>query len=48
MTKFEIGWIVIFGLVCCGLMIHEGVFNGIAIIPLIPLIGKGIGAMLRD
>lgn len=47
LNKFEIAWMIIFGILCIGLMIREQVFNGIIVIPLIPLIGKGIGAMMK-
>lgn len=47
MTKFEIAWMVIFGLAVTALMVSEHIFNGLIVLPLIPLIGKGIGAMLK-
>jgi hypothetical protein len=47
MKWYEYAWMIGFGIACGSLMIREGVFNGIVIIPLIPLIGKGIGAMMK-
>ena len=47
MKWYEYAWMIGFGIACGGLMIHEGVLNGMVLIPLIPLIGKGIGAMLK-
>lgn len=47
LSRFEIGWMVIFGIACGALMIHEHIFNGIVVLPLIPLIVNGIERMLE-
>ena len=46
MKWYEYAWMIGFGIACGGLMIHVGAFNGIAILPLIPLILKGINKVM--
>lgn len=46
MKWYEYAWMIGFGIACGGLMIHDGAFNGLILIPLIPLIGKGISKVM--
>ena len=42
MKWYEVAWMIGFGILCGGLMLHEHVFNGIVILPLLPLIIRGV------